>query len=187
MEIDKSLISNTRALLVSSPKGVPITKFNGDYRKFFGRNFPSRAHGFKTTMELLRVLETKGVLRIASSHNPQDGGWKVYGIPDTNNFVPSWFMKAHDMNTRHHSNSISNGNSVSRTLTECFDDRMSELHSEPNQLCKDVNGTVSVHVQWQCQEGFRKSFPMQNMVCIKKYKYFLLVHVMGQLHGVINN
>ena len=120
-------------------------------------------------MELLKIMEKKGVLSIEPSHKPQDGGWRIYGIPDTNHFVPSWFMKkAHNHITNESSNSMmtndrGNHGNVVKKLSDFYDDDDDDVTKHySDQLQRDVNGLVSVHVQWKCRNS---TGDMQNIVC----------------------
>lgn len=90
--LDKELVQATRAVLLSSRKGVPLYKFCTDYEKLVGERFPYRRYGYATASELLRALE--GVVRFVENGDRRNGGCWLYGIPDGTSFNPSWVKKA---------------------------------------------------------------------------------------------
>ena len=90
--LDKDLVQATRAVLLSSRKGVPLYKFCTDYEKLVGERFPYRRYGYATASELLRALE--GVVKFVENGDRRNGGCWLYGIPDGTSFNPSWVKKA---------------------------------------------------------------------------------------------
>ena len=91
--IDSRVIRDTRAVLISSHKGISISQFSKDYHKLVGRPFPYRDYGYQSTQAMLRAMEKESIVRFTKSSNVKDGGWIVFGVPDDNHFMPSWVKK----------------------------------------------------------------------------------------------
>ena len=158
---DPSVIKNTRALLISSPKGISLTKFNKDYRKMIGKPFPYRNYGCNSALELLRAIEMKGAVKMVRSVRKEDGGWMLFGVPDTNHFVPSWVQKAYD-SQEVESEKLKEKPEISestekRSKHNKLKDSVLDKIGEPVKLSRDCKGTVSVYVHWQSLRKKKKA------------------------------
>lgn len=89
-EIPPDVARNTRAVLLSSMKGVLLKRFCRDYKSLVGEEFPWRKLGFRSATSLLQAMTD--VARFEFSK--KDGDYRVYGIADEMVYTPSWFLKA---------------------------------------------------------------------------------------------
>jgi len=89
-EIPLTVIKNTRSVLLSSMKGVPLRRFCRDYKSLVGEEFPWRKLGFGSANSLLQAMTE--VVRFEFSQ--KDGDYRLYGIADGMVYTPSWFVKA---------------------------------------------------------------------------------------------
>ena len=95
MEVPASVIKNTRSVLLSSMKGVPLKRFCRDYKSLVGEEFPWRKLGFCSAGSLLHSMTE--VVRFEFSQ--KDGNYRLYGIADRMVYTPSWFVKAQGIDT----------------------------------------------------------------------------------------
>lgn len=79
----------TRAVLLSSSRGVLLQRFCRDYRNLSFEAFPWRSLGYASPADMLQAMPD--VVRFTFSQ--KDGDYKLYGMADTKVFNPSWFLK----------------------------------------------------------------------------------------------
>lgn len=80
----------TRAVLLSSVKGVPLKRFCKDYKALVGEEFPWRGLGYQSAVHLLQTMPT--VVRFQFSQ--KDNDYQLFGVGDKHSFMPSWVKKA---------------------------------------------------------------------------------------------
>ena len=88
--IPPSVVKVTRAVLLSSIKGEPLSKFSKDYKRLQGKEFPWRELGFKTFVDMLRAMPEA----VRFEYSDKDGDYRLYGIADGRSYMPSWLVKA---------------------------------------------------------------------------------------------
>lgn len=79
----------TRAVLLSSPKGVMLRSFCMEYTKLVNCQFPWRELGHACPLDLLRAMDD--VVRVEMA---RDGSVTLFGIGSESMFMPSWVKKA---------------------------------------------------------------------------------------------
>lgn len=160
--LNRELVQATRAVLLSSRKGVPLHKFCIDYEKLVGERFPYRRYGYSTASELLRALE--GVVKFVENGDKRNGGCWLYGIPDGTSFNPSWVKKAAAK-----TDSVRHGLNQEQALKVPQEDTPSTQKSPPCLQLFDG----SLFVLWKNKEGVRPGLPSEKQKATKVGK---LVH-----------
>lgn len=89
-EIPPDVARNTRAVLLSSMKGVLLKRFCRDYKSLVGEEFPWKKLGFRSATSLLQAMTDVARFEFST----KDGDYRVYGIADEMVYTPSWFLKA---------------------------------------------------------------------------------------------
>lgn len=151
---DQSLIRDVRAVVLSSPKGVPLSKFPSDFKKLTGYFFPHQRHGHANPLSLLRALEKEDVVRLQP--DKKKGCWRVYGVCDDSYFMPSWIKKA-----AYKAEKQSGNDDLIRQPAVTQKAQSKGKHRE---LMYDIQGQVSVFVCWNKEKGSVSNDEPQDMV-----------------------
>ena len=79
----------TRAVLLSSSKGVMLRNFCREYTKLVNAQFPWRELGYGCPLDLLQAMDD--VVRVEKA---LEGTVTLFGIGSEQMFMPSWVKKA---------------------------------------------------------------------------------------------
>lgn len=139
---DPSLIRDIRAVVLSSPKGVPVSKFPSDFKKLTGYFFPHQQHGHANSLSLLRALEKEDVVRLQP--DKKEGYWRVYGVCDESHFMPSWVKKAAYKTEKQSGNDL---------IRQPVVKQKAQSKGKHRELIYDIQGQVSVFVRWNKKKG----------------------------------
>ncbi len=88
--IPQKVQKDTRAVLLSSVKGVALRRFCKDYHALVHEPFPWKSLGFGSPVELLRAMPDS----VRFEFCEKDGEYRLYGIGNGHCYMPSWFIKA---------------------------------------------------------------------------------------------
>lgn len=88
--VPEKVQKDTRAVLLSSVKGVPLRQFCKDYHALVHEPFPWRSLGYKSPIELLQAMPTAARFE----YSEKDGDYRLYGTVNGHCYMPSWFIKA---------------------------------------------------------------------------------------------
>ena len=88
--IPEKVFKDTRAVLLSSIKGVPLRQFCKDYAVLVHEAFPWKTLGFKSPVDLLRAMPEA----VRFEFSQKDGEYRLYGTGNGHCYMPSWFVRA---------------------------------------------------------------------------------------------
>lgn len=90
MAIPQEVCKATRAVLLSSKKGVMLKDFAKDYKSLFGSEFPWRALGYQSPLAMLQAMNTSAMLTY-------DGALKdhrVFGVAEGHSYISTPLLNA---------------------------------------------------------------------------------------------
>lgn len=90
MAVPQEVCKATRAVLLSSKKGVILRDFTKDYKSLFGSEFPWSALGYPSPLAMLRAMTTCAQL----TYDATVRDYRVFGVAEGHSYISTPLLNA---------------------------------------------------------------------------------------------
>ena len=90
MAIPQEVCKATRAVLLSSKRGVVLRDFTKDYKSLFGSEFPWRSLGYQSPLAMLQAMPTCALLTYDTAYKDH----RVFGVAEGHSYISTPLLKA---------------------------------------------------------------------------------------------